>query len=174
MPQVQDRSIEMLTCSPTCYHCATAAPRPEISINVSRLIYGEREWERGERRREISRERGREIEREREREKEKERGERENIYTLTLPDLRCQKWVNISNISVCQTITNSLFALNVVTYMIVPVWKGIITLLFKIWSCTFTSYLYYIWQPLKQQADYWSRGRAIEPAPGACFIIKFI
>ena len=26
MPQVQDKLLDLLTCSPVCYHCATAAP----------------------------------------------------------------------------------------------------------------------------------------------------
>ena len=28
MPQVQDQSLNLLTCSPASYHCATAAPSP--------------------------------------------------------------------------------------------------------------------------------------------------
>ena len=38
MPQVQDRSPDLLTCSPARYHCATADPLGYMVMRVSSII----------------------------------------------------------------------------------------------------------------------------------------
>ena len=38
MPQVQDQSLNLLTCSPACYYCTTAAPlKPTSNIGQTLL-----------------------------------------------------------------------------------------------------------------------------------------